>query len=109
MSTKAVAAVYGARARGNKQCPPVVLLQQARCLLRLEVTLGEEKRQIVAGIGEHYTPEEMVGKQVVMVTNLKPAIIRGVRSEGMLLAAMEEGRPVVLQPEKSVSPGSQVG
>ncbi len=56
-------------------------------LLKLQVDLGEEKRQLVAGIALHYTPEELVGKTIVVVTNLKPAKLRGVKSEGMLLAA----------------------
>ncbi|MGI6355431.1 MAG: methionine--tRNA ligase [Lentisphaerae bacterium] len=56
-------------------------------LLKLSVQLGEETRQIVAGIAEHYAPEELVGRTIVVVANLKPAVLRGVESEGMLLAA----------------------
>src|SRR5262249_3086976 len=56
-------------------------------LLRLDVEMGEEDRTVVAGIAESYTPEELVGKQVVVVANLQPARIRGVVSQGMLLAA----------------------
>ncbi len=56
-------------------------------LLKLQGDLGDEKRQLVAGIAEHYTPEELVGKTIVVVANLKPAKLRGVKSEGMLLAA----------------------
>ena len=56
-------------------------------LLRLQVQCGEEKRQIVAGIALYYKPEELVSKTVVVVANLKPAKIRGVESQGMLLAA----------------------
>jgi methionyl-tRNA synthetase len=77
-------------------------------LVRLEVSLGEEARQIVAGIGEQYSPEELVGKQVVMITNLKPATIRGVRSEGMLLAAIDDKRTVLVRPETDVPSGSPV-
>jgi methionyl-tRNA synthetase len=55
-------------------------------LLRLQIKVGEENRQIVAGIAEHYSPEELVGKKIVVVANLKPAVIRGVESNGMLLA-----------------------
>lgn len=56
-------------------------------LLKLQIDLGSERRQLVAGIAKHYTPEELIGKQIVVVTNLQPAVIRGVESQGMLLAA----------------------
>lgn len=56
-------------------------------LLKLQVDLGGEQRQLVAGIAKHYAPEELVGQQIVVVTNLQPAVIRGVESKGMLLAA----------------------
>ncbi|HEY8240920.1 MAG TPA: methionine--tRNA ligase [Kiritimatiellia bacterium] len=56
-------------------------------LLRLQILVGEERRQVVAGIAQHYKPEDLVGKTVVVVANLKPAKIRGVESNGMLLAA----------------------
>ncbi|HCI16246.1 MAG TPA: methionine--tRNA ligase subunit beta, partial [Candidatus Marinimicrobia bacterium] len=56
-------------------------------LLTLQVDIGGEKRQIISGIALHYTPEELVGKMIVVVANLKPATIFGVESHGMLLAA----------------------
>jgi len=56
-------------------------------LLKLQIDLGSENRQLVAGIAKHYTPEELIGKQIVVVTNLQPAVIRGIESQGMLLAA----------------------
>ena len=56
-------------------------------LLRLEVMMGEERRQLVAGIALHYEPDELIGKTIVVVANLQPARIRGVDSEGMLLAS----------------------
>ena len=59
----------------------------AEKLLKLQIELGAEKRQIVSGIAKYYTPEELVGKIIVVVANLKPAKIRGVESCGMLLAA----------------------
>jgi methionyl-tRNA synthetase len=62
-------------------------IEGADKLLKLQVDLGEEKRQLVAGIALHYAPEDLVGKTVVVVANLKPAKLRGVKSEGMLLAA----------------------
>ena len=80
----------------------------ANKLLILKVDLGGEARQLVAGIKAHYTPEELVGKQIVVVTNLQPAKLRGVESQGMLLAASDGEKVVLLTPEKPVSPGSQV-
>ena len=77
-------------------------------LLVLKIDLGGEERQLVAGIRTHYTPEELVGKQIVVVTNLQPAKLRGVESQGMLLAALDGERVVILTPEKTVSPGSPV-
>ena len=62
-------------------------IEGADKLLKLQVDLGSEKRQLVAGIALHYTPEELIGKTIVVVANLKPAKLRGVKSEGMLLAA----------------------
>ena len=78
-------------------------------LLRLTVQTGEdETRTILAGIAEYYTPEIMVGKQVVVVANLQPRKMRGIESQGMLLAADIEGRAVLLQPESPVPTGSKV-
>lgn len=77
-------------------------------LLVLQIDLGTEERQLVAGIRAHYTPEELIGKQIVVVANLQPAVLRGVESQGMLLAAADGGRVVVLSPEKPVAAGSQV-
>ena len=78
-------------------------------LLLLEIDLGDEKRQIVAGIAEHYKPEDMVGKEIIVVYNLQPAKIRGYESQGMLLAAKDsKGCLAILTPEKEVDPGSKV-
>ncbi len=63
----------------------------ANKLLKLQVDLGQEKRTLIAGIALSYTPEELVGKTIIVVANLEPAVIRGIRSEGMLLAAWNEG------------------
>ncbi|MCQ9207926.1 MAG: methionine--tRNA ligase subunit beta [Omnitrophica bacterium] len=76
-------------------------------LLRLIVDLGEEKKQIVAGIALQYTPEELIGKQVPVLCNLEPAKIRGVESNGMALCATTPD-PVLLLPEKKVPNGSKV-
>ena len=77
-------------------------------LLQLTVDLGTEQRPVVAGIAQWYSPEDMVGKQIVVVANLAPATIRGVESRGMLLAADREGTAILLQPDKEVPPGSGV-
>ncbi len=81
---------------------------QADRLLVLKVDLGTEERQLVAGIRAHYAPEELIGKQIVVVANLQPAVLRGVESQGMLLAASDGERVVVLSPEKPIAAGSQV-
>ena len=68
-------------------------------LLLLEISLGEEKRQIVAGIRGHYEPDALVGTQIVVVANLEEAVIRGEESNGMLMAAGDGERVIVLQPK----------
>jgi methionyl-tRNA synthetase len=65
-------------------------------LLRLEVDLGTETRQIVAGIAESYTPESLIGRKVVIVANLAPRKLRGLESNGMIVAASPEGGKAVL-------------
>jgi methionyl-tRNA synthetase len=77
-------------------------------LLRLEVDLGTEKRQIVAGIAKAYAPEQLIGKRIVVVANLKPAKLRGIESQGMLLAGDAGGRPIVATFEEDVPPGTRV-
>ncbi|GBD06347.1 Methionine--tRNA ligase [bacterium HR21] len=78
-------------------------------LLRLQVELGTEVRQIVAGIAQRYRPEELLGRAIVVATNLKPAVIRGVESQGMLLAATApDGTPVLLTPDAEVPSGAEV-
>jgi len=78
-------------------------------LLRLTVQAGEDDtRTILAGIAEFYKPEELVGRQVVIVANLQPRKMRGIESQGMLLAADVEGRAILLQPDSAVPVGSRV-
>lgn len=80
-----------------------------RKLLRLQVDLGSEQRQIVAGIAHRYRPEQLIGQAIVVATKLKPAVIRGVESQGMLLAATTaEGDPVLLAPVAEVPVGAEV-
>lgn len=77
-------------------------------LLKLQVDLGSEQRQIVAGLAKSYEPEALIGKRIVVVANLEPARIRGVESQGMLLAADLDGRPIVATFEEDVPPGTRV-
>ena len=73
-------------------------------LLKLQIKVGEENRRIVAGIAEHYSPEELVGKKIVVVANLKPAVIRGVESNGMLLAVSTKDSVILVTPEDTDVP-----
>lgn len=78
-------------------------------LMRLQVTVGEEQRQVVAGIAKSYTPETLIGRQVVLVANLKPARLMGNESQGMLLAADDtDGSPILLQPDRESPDGTTV-
>jgi len=78
-------------------------------LLKLQIVIGEEKRQIIAGIRKNYSPEDLIGRQVVVVYNLKPAKLRGAESQGMLLAATDaEGGAILVQPDKEAPEGTQV-
>jgi methionyl-tRNA synthetase len=79
-------------------------------LLILKVDVGEVigEKQLVAGIKEHYDPEQLIGKKVIIVNNLAPAILRGEESQGMLLAAKDDNGVVVLTTDKDVKPGSKV-
>jgi methionyl-tRNA synthetase len=82
---------------------------KSKKLVRLRVDLGEDKlRQLVAGIAERYQADDLVGRQIVVVANLKPAKLMGVESQGMLLAANLEGAPFLLSPDEEVPPGTVV-
>ena len=82
---------------------------KSKRLVKLSVDVGTEQRTIVAGIAEAYQPEQLVGRTVVIVFNLKPATLMGVQSNGMVLAASPEGgRPVLLTVESPVAPGARV-
>jgi methionyl-tRNA synthetase len=85
-------------------------IKKSKKLLRIEVDIGEEKpRQLVAGMASYYTPEELVGKRVIVLANLKPAKLCGVESNGMMLAA-DDGAEIVaaLMPDKELKPGSKI-
>jgi methionyl-tRNA synthetase len=83
-------------------------VEGSKKLIRIEVDTGEP-RQVVAGIGEAYAPEELLGRTIIVVTNLKPAKLMGVESRGMLLAATgPDGRPVILTTGEDVQPGLRI-
>lgn len=78
-------------------------------LLRLEVDLGEDRnRQIISGIAESVTPEEIIGRQLLFIVNLEPRVIRGLASNGMLLAVGEGDTFAVVTPSKKVAPGTRL-
>jgi len=77
-------------------------------LIKFEVNIGTEKRTMVAGVGDVYPPEALLGKKVVVIVNLKPAIIRGVESQGMLLAAEVGGKATIPFFDKDVQTGAKV-
>jgi len=85
-------------------------IEKSKKLMRLQLDLGTEKRQILAGIKEHYTAEQLVGKQIVVVVNLAPReVIKGEISNGMLLAASDEsGKLFVISPSGEIAPGATV-
>jgi methionyl-tRNA synthetase len=77
-------------------------------LVKMQVDLGDEKRQVVAGIAESYAPDELVGKTVILVANLKPAKLMGVESNGMVLAGSIGGKAILCGFEADVAPGTKV-
>jgi len=77
-------------------------------LLKIEVNIGTEKRTMVAGVGDVYTPEEMAGKKLIVIVNLKPAVIRGIESQAMLLAAEVGGKAIIPFFDRDVPAGSKV-
>ena len=84
-------------------------VEKSKKLLKLTVKLGDETRTVVSGIALNYTPEQMVGKKLAMITNLKPAKLCGIVSEGMILCAEnEQGKLAFLMPENDIEDGSQI-
>ena len=83
-------------------------VKKADKLLQLTVKLGNEERTVVSGIAQYYQPDELVGRQVVLVANLKPAKLRGIESRGMILAASDGDKLQVLQVPAEILPGSIV-
>jgi tRNA-binding protein len=77
-------------------------------LLVLTVDIGDQERQLVAGIKKSYAPDDLIGQSVVMIKNLQPVLLRGVESQGMILAASADGGPILIGPKNEVSPGTRV-
>ena|SRR3989344_635117 len=74
----------------------------------LKVDLGNEERQIIAGIKSHYKEKELLNKQIVIIVNLQPVVLRGIESQGMLLAASDDKDLAVLTPDKDISNNSKI-
>ena len=74
----------------------------------MKIDLGGTERQIVAGLKGYYAPEQLLGTNIVVVTNLEPRAVRGVESQGMLLAAQDGPKVMVLRPDGDAAPGSRV-
>ena len=84
-------------------------VEKSKKLLKLTVKLGDEQRTVVSGIANAYTPEQLIGKKLVMVTNLKPAKLCGIMSEGMILCAENpDGQLSFLTPERETEDGSTI-
>ena len=77
-------------------------------LLLLQIKVGDEEKQIVAGIRGHYTPEELEGRQIVVLNNLEEVVLRGEESSGMLLAASDGDDVVLLRPDRDCQPGAPI-
>ncbi|MCJ7638499.1 MAG: methionine--tRNA ligase subunit beta, partial [Euryarchaeota archaeon] len=77
-------------------------------LLRITLQLGDEPRQVVAGIAKDYLAEELIGTDVIVLANIRPVRLMGVESHGMLLAAEHEGRAVLIRPSKKVPSGTKI-
>ncbi|MCG3225739.1 MAG: methionine--tRNA ligase [Candidatus Heimdallarchaeota archaeon] len=84
------------------------IIEKSKNLIKLQIDLGTEERQILAGIKQYYKPEDLVGRQIVVVTNLQPATLMGEKSDGMLLAADIDGEPILLNLDKPVPPGTEI-
>jgi methionine--tRNA ligase beta chain len=79
-------------------------------LIKLQVSLGnDDTRQVIAGIGKKYSPEDLINKRIIIVANLEPRKLMGLESQGMLLAASTETEgPILLVPDSEVDPGAEV-
>ena len=77
-------------------------------LMNIKIDLGTEIRQLVAGIADMYEPHSLIGKEIPVLINLEPRKIRGIESQGMILAVDVGGKPVIMHPDREVPPGSTI-
>ncbi len=83
-------------------------VEDSEKLIKLKILVGEEEKQIIAGIGKFYNPEDLINKLIVVANNLESKKLMGLESQGMLLAASEEDKIVLLVPDKEINPGAIV-
>lgn len=83
-------------------------LEGSEKLIKLQIDGGDEKRQIIAGIAQFHKPQDLIGKEIIVIWNLEPRVLFGNESQGMLLAAEHNGEPVILIPQKEVPPGTKI-
>ncbi len=83
-------------------------VENADKLIKLKVDFGSEQRQILTAMAEYFEPEHFMGKQLPFLVNLEPRMIRGEKSEGMILAGDIDGKPVLLLPEEEVPNGTKI-
>ncbi|MFX1503160.1 MAG: methionine--tRNA ligase subunit beta, partial [Promethearchaeota archaeon] len=81
---------------------------KANKLYKLSIDIGTEKKTLVAGLAEHYKSDDLIGKKIVVLTNLEPRKLRGILSEGMLLAAVDGDNVSILIPDKDLQPGAKI-
>ncbi|MFW9950779.1 MAG: methionine--tRNA ligase subunit beta, partial [Candidatus Thorarchaeota archaeon] len=86
----------------------VEAVPKADKLYKLSVDIGTEKRTLIAGLAEHYKAEQLKGKKIVILTNLEPRELRGITSEGMLLAAVDGNKVSILVPDKDIPLGAKI-
>lgn len=86
-----------------------VLVSGSNKLIKMKVDIGEEERNLVAGIAQYYSLEDLIGKTVIVLVNLEPKTIFGIESQGMLLASIDGENVSLLQPDKDMKIGSVVG
>ncbi len=84
-------------------------MENAEKLLKLIVKIGEEQRTLVAGIAKSYAPPELIGKNIIVLVNLEPRVLKGIESQGMLLAAETSSGHVLLTTDRDAPDGSKVG
>lgn len=83
-------------------------VENADKLLKLQLKVGEETRTVVSGIAQYYSPEEMIGKKLILIANLKPVKLRGIESQGMILAASNDEKLVLVGLDNDIESGSEV-